>query len=409
MLPLFRITYRLYALAIRLVSPFNPKAKEWSRGRSRIREDLKGIESHSILWFHAASLGEYEMGKPTMIKLKEAFPEKKLLVTFFSPSGYLHKKDDSTHDFACYLPHDTTKQVQDFLNLVNPEMAVFIKYDFWPTLLKECITKRIPTSVISATFRKKQFVFSSLGLSIRKLLHQFDLIAVQDSRSKELLLSKGFTNVELTGDGRFDNVSQLSKGEFENEYLKAFCSERQTFFGGSIWEEDEEMILPQIMRHPYLNFVLAPHDVSEGNVHRLANRIPAPFVKLSEVSSETNLEDIRVLIIDSIGLLSRAYRLGSFAFVGGGYKTGLHNILEPAVYEQPVFFGPQHEKFWEAEALIRAGGGFEVNSVEDLSSLLKKMTDSETVRSEAGALAYQFVMSNTGASAKTAKLLSEQL
>lgn len=409
MLTFFRIAYRFYAFAIRIASLFNPKAKEWISGRKRITQDLEGIEGESIIWFHAASLGEYEMGKPTMNRLKEAFPDKKLLVTFFSPSGYQHRKGDPTHDFACYLPHDTPGAAKDFLDRVNPQMAIFIKYDFWPTLLKETIKRKVPTSVISATFRKNQFVFSNFGQPIHKLLHQFSLIAVQNSQSKELLLDKGFTNVELTGDGRFDNVLRLESEAFEHKIIERFCSERQTLIGGSIWEEDEDRILPQIMRHTYLNFLLAPHDISEGNIKRLASRLPTSHALLSELDESSNLEDVRVLIIDSIGILSRVYRYGAFAFVGGGYKTGLHNILEPAVYSMPVFFGPEHDKFWEAEALMRAGGGFEIKAVEDLDSLLKRMADSEAKRSEAGTLAYDFVRSNAGASEETAKLLIRQI
>lgn len=409
MIFIFRIAYRLYASLISISAWFNPKAKEWKAGRRRIYEDVKNIQGESILWFHAASLGEYEMGRPTMKALKEKYPNKKILVTFFSPSGYIHRKDDPAHDFACYLPHDTNSATKRFLNTVNPELAIFIKYDFWPTLLKNCLDQNIPTAVISSTFRENHFIFSPFGKSIRNLLQRFNLIAVQEGKSAELLNKRGFQNVVVTGDGRFDNVIRLASEEFHNATIEKFCQHSPTFIGGSVWEEDEDQILPQILRHPYLNFILAPHEVSSRNVDRLMHRLPAPGIRLSEVKEVADLENYKVLVIDSIGLLSKLYRFGQFAFVGGGYKTGLHNILEPAVYGLPVFFGPKHDKFWEAEALIRNGGAFEIDSPERLNQHLQKLTDSEAKRSEVGLIASTFIKDNAGASEKTAALLSQLL
>ncbi|NVK27101.1 MAG: 3-deoxy-D-manno-octulosonic acid transferase [Flavobacteriia bacterium] len=410
MLGFFQLGYAAYRTVANLMAPFNEKARKWVSGRKQIYFDLADLKSeHQVLWFHAASLGEYEMGRPVLVELKKRYPNKKILVTFFSPSGYENRKHDSAHDFACYLPHDQPRHVKKFLDKVNPEMAVFIKYEFWPIILKELIRRNIPVSVISATFRENQFLFSNWAVSLRKLLHQFVLISVQDGKSQEILLSKGFTNVELTGDGRFDNVIRLFDEEFQHPIIERFASERETIVGGSIWEEDEEVLLPQINRHPYFNFLLAPHDVSKSNVQRLLKRLPADAKLLSECTEDTNLQDMKVLIIDSIGILSRAYRFGRIAYVGGGFKTGLHNILEPAVYSLPVIYGPQHEKFWEAEGLQRAGGGFSIKSQEEIDSLLKKWGDYPAERETAGLAAREFVLQNSGASEKTAELLHRQI
>ncbi|KAB2810317.1 3-deoxy-D-manno-octulosonic acid transferase [Phaeocystidibacter luteus] len=410
MLGFFQLGYAAYRTVANLTAPFNEKAQKWVAGRKQIYIDLADLStSDKVLWFHAASLGEYEMGRPVLLKMKERYPEKKILVTFFSPSGYENRKHDSALDFACYLPHDQTRSVKKFLDRVNPEIAVFIKYEFWPVILKELISRKVPTSVISATFRENQFLFSNWAVSLRKLLHHFKLISVQDGRSQEILLSKGFTNVELTGDGRFDNVIRLFDEDFEHPVIEKFANERETIVGGSIWEEDEEVLLPQINRHPYFNFLLAPHDVSKSNVQRLLKRIPANAVLLSECDEQTDLQDVKVLIIDSIGVLSRAYRFGRIAYVGGGFKTGLHNILEPAVYSLPVIYGPQHGKFWEAEGLQRAGGGFSIKSQEEVDALLKKWGDYPAERETAGLAAREFILQNAGASEKTAELLHRQL
>lgn len=409
MLSIYRVGYIFYRILLTLTSTFHPKAKKWVEGRTKIEHDLQGIKGQSVLWFHAASLGEYEMGRPTLLRMKEQYPDKKILVTFFSPSGYENRKNDSALDFACYLPHDQPRSVERFLNLVEPEIAVFIKYEFWPCILRACIKRNIPLSVVSATFRERQFLFTNLGAPLRKLLHQFTAISVQDRKSEELLKHKGFTNVFRTGDGRFDNVSHIVQTEFTHSALASFSKLNPTLFGGSIWKEDEDVLLPQILRNPHLNFVLAPHEVDVQNIDRLMKRMPVPAIRLSECTSKTELDDYKVLVIDSIGILSKAYRYAKFAFVGGGFKTGLHNILEPAAYGLPVIFGPKHDKFWEAGALIRMGGAYAVSDANDLDRQLRKLDDSNSAYANACAASREFIESNRGASEQIAELLHRQL
>lgn len=405
---LFRAAYSLYRFTATAISPFNAKAKKWVEGRKSIANDLAGLkQSDHVMWFHAASLGEYEMGRPLLLEMKRRFPEAVILVTFFSPSGYEHRKNDSAHDFASYLPHDNPRAVRKFLDLAHPTSLTLVKYEFWPVLIGECLKRGVATSVVSATFRQNQFLFGPFGGTLRKLLGEFKMIAVQNESSKNVLEENGFKNVVLTGDGRFDNVLRLESESFEHPILEAFCQERDTLIGGSIWKEDEDVLLPHIIRFPHLNFLLAPHDVSKSNVQRLIERIPSTCLKLSECDENTSFEDVRVLVVDSIGILSKAYRFGKLAFVGGGFKTGLHNILEPAVYGLPVAFGPQHAKFWEAQALIDAGGATQVTTIEDAKIWLESMSKGGNTYRTASNATQSFVNKNAGSTQRTADILTE--
>lgn len=410
MIGVYRLGYQLYRLGVNLASPFHEKAKKWVQGRKSIFEDIAQIPANKkVIWFHAASLGEYEMGRPVIAKLREQHPEHFILVTFFSPSGYENRKDDDLIDLATYLPHDTASSAKKFLEKVNPVLAVFIKYEFWPSILKECFNRSIPVNVISATFREGQFIFSSLGRPILKLLSRSTFIGVQDQSSLDLLKFKGFTNAVLTGDSRFDNVMRLSHESYSVPALEDWFNMKPTIVCGSIWPEDEEILLPQIMRHPYFNFVLAPHDVKASNVRRLRDRLPAKSVTWSELDGSEIDDETPIMILDTIGQLSRLYRFGKIAYVGGGFKTGLHNILEPAAYGMPVLFGPQHQKFWEAEAMKQAGGGFEVHSVEEVNALLQRFGDRTDVLANASQAALQFVRDHAGATELTVQHLHRQL
>ncbi len=406
----YQFGYQLYRFALNLASPFHPKARAWVRGRRQLWRDLDSIPTKKrVAWFHAASLGEYEMAKPVIASLKEQVPDLFILVTFFSPSGYEHHQGEGLVDLATYLPHDTAGSAQRFLEKIKPKIAVFVKYEFWPNIMKACLTSKVPITVISANFRDNQFLFRPLGRSLRSLLQQASFIGVQNESSLHVLEQHEFSNMTVTGDSRFDNVSKLAREDYRLEHLEDWFKLRPTIICGSIWKEDEEVLLPQIMRHPYFNFILAPHDVSKGNVDRLIRSLPATAMKWSSRSSSTREEDIRILVLDTIGQLSRVYRYGQIAFVGGGFKTGLHNILEPAVYGLPVLFGPEHQKFWEAKAMIKAGGGFEVHSMEDCNILLRKFSDQAATLQEASKNAADFVQSHGGAAEKTVTALKEVL
>lgn len=410
MISLYRFGYILYKLAAICISPFNAKAAKWVRGRRHIQKDLGGINpGDKIIWLHAASVGEYEMGRPVMQRLKTEFPDYKILVTFFSPSGYDHLKEDPLHDFCCYLPHDTPKATRRFLDIARPAISIFIKYEFWPTLIRAALKREIPVCLISATFREKQFVFTSLGAPLRKLLQQTSAISVQDAKSRDLLMHKGFTNVTLTGDGRFDNVTELAKKEYKVDYLERFIDHRPVLVAGSCWPEDEDIVLPQIMRQTQMVFILVPHDVSPSNIRRLTSRLPASHLLWSKRDETSNPEDYRILIVDTVGELRAMYSYADVAFVGGGFKTGLHNILEPASYGKAVFFGPKHHKFWEAKALIEAGGAVEIHKPEDLNTYLEQMASNRKEIHKMGTTARGFTEENTGAGEAIAGLIRQFL
>ncbi|TNE30767.1 MAG: 3-deoxy-D-manno-octulosonic acid transferase [Bacteroidetes bacterium] len=406
----YSIGYAAYKWAVQLASIVNPKAKKWVEGRSHIFSDLEGIStSDKIIWIHAASMGEYEMARPVMERLKVEAPDHKILVSFFSPSGYESRKADPAHDYACYLPHDYRRNAAEFIQHVQPVMAVFVKYEFWPNILTACFENDIPVNLISATFRKDHFIFSAFGKPIQKLLKKFTVISVQDETSESLLLEKGFANVTRTGDGRFDNVLKLAETEYNRPELEAFIDYRQSLIAGSCWREDEDVVLPQIMAHTSLAVILVPHDVSESNIVRLMKRLPAPAYRWSQRSQIENPGEYRVLVVDTIGELRAMYSHASIAFVGGGYKTGLHNILEPASYSVPVFFGPVHHKFWEAQEMINAGGAQEIENPKTFTKALNTLVMYPQKATEMGARARNFVEKHAGAGRAITELLLPQL
>lgn len=410
MLFLYSTGYTLYKWALFAASLFNAKAKKWRKGRGSIYDDLANISnSDRIAWFHAASLGEFEMARPVIERFKKAKPDFKLLVTFFSPSGYEARHNDPLIDFASYFPHDHKKDMNQFLEFTHPEIAVFVKYEFWPNALKACLQRDIPISLISSTFRENHFIFKGFGKPIQELLKKFRVISTQNELSKELLLSHGFTNVVCTGDGRFDNVLKLALTKYDKPELDAFIDRREAFIAGSCWKEDEDVVLPQIMGHPSLKFILVPHDISEGNIRRLEHRIPAPFFRWSQRKSISNPEEYRVLIVDTIGELRAMYSKANIAFVGGGYKTGLHNILEPASYGLPVLFGPLHQKFWEAQAMIDAQGALEIRTKMDLKKQLKTWVAQPQKAEAMGTQARLFVENHRGAGDAITALLLQQV
>jgi 3-deoxy-D-manno-octulosonic-acid transferase len=357
------------------------------------------------IWFHASSLGEFEQGRPMMEKIKANYPQYKILLTFFSPSGYEVRKNYSGADVICYLPFDTPFKVKKFLRLANPYMAIFIKYEFWANYLTELKKRNVPTYIISAIFRPNQLFFRWYGKPYRKALHCFNHLFVQDKASSELLASYGINHVSVEGDTRFDRVLDVQKQakpiSLVEQFIKNKEGEKQfTLVVGSSWPQDEEFIIRYFNEHPEMKLIIAPHEIDSGHLLDIHSQLKRPSVRLSDNTSEQHIAGKDCLIIDSFGLLSSIYRYGDIAYIGGGFGKGIHNILEAAVYGIPVLFGPKYQKFKEAKDIIAIGGGF---SVSNGTSFQEKMNELLTYRhllKSAGQAAGDFVQNNAGATDK---------
>lgn len=381
---------------------------QW-KTNSILREKID--RNAKYIWFHASSLGEFEQGRPMMEKIKADHPEYKILLTFFSPSGYEVRKNYNGADVICYLPFDTPFRVKKFLNLANPAIAVFIKYEFWGNYLHELKRRNVPVYIISSIFRRDQLFFQWFGSPYRKMLHCFTHLFVQDDRSAELLKEFGITNVTVTGDTRFDRVLDVRKQARELPHVEHFVYGEEgkripTLIAGSSWPQDEEILIPYFNEHSEMKLIIAPHEIHREHLMYIESLLKRPSVRLSEVMQDESLQEGKdCLIVDSFGLLSSIYRYGTIAYIGGGFGAGIHNTLEAAVYGIPVIFGPKYQKFKEAKDLIKVGGGF---SVSDKQSFYDKMDELLTYREvleAAGNSAGNFVNSNVGATDMVLKKL----
>lgn len=403
--PLYNAGIALFKGALSLASLRSPKIKEMRRGQ---RETLKDLETTRRrvapegfdLWFHAASLGEFEQGRPLMERLKREHPELKILLTFFSPSGYRVRHNYSGADAVYYLPIDTPRDVRAFLDAAAPRRAFFIKYEFWGNYLTELHRREIPTYIISAIFRPGQRFFRRGGGTFRRMLRCFDHLYVQDENSRQLLASIGIDKVTVAGDTRFDRVTDIRKAARElPEVLAAFIAGSPfTVVAGSSWEPDEDILIPWLEKHPEARLVIAPHEFDERRLARLLERLGSSARLLSQLKSPEDLPTgCRAVIVDSFGLLSSLYRVASAAIVGGGFGAGIHNINEAAVYGIPVIIGPKHEKFKEAADLIAAGGAFEVHDARSLAAVLDNLAGDSDARHAAGRAAGDYIARSVGA------------
>jgi 3-deoxy-D-manno-octulosonic-acid transferase len=356
------------------------------------------------IWFHAASLGEFEQGRPMIETIRKRYPQYKILLTFFSPSGYEVRKNYEGADVICYLPFDTPFKVRKFLNLANPYMAVFIKYEFWLNYLTELKRRGIKTYLISAVFRPGQLFFKWYGAWYRKALLCYERLFVQDEDSRKLLAGYGIDNVEVCGDTRFDRVLEIQRNARLMPEVESFAEEGKLMLvAGSSWPEDEEFIIPYFNTHPEVKLIIAPHEIHREHLLYIQSLLNRPSIRLSE-SSEESLRTNDCLIIDSFGLLSSIYRYGDVAYIGGGFGGGIHNTLEAAVYGIPVVFGPKYHKFKEAKSLINYGGGFSVDNEAAFAGCLNNFISDPESRRIAGAAAGDFVYKNAGAIEKILSL-----
>ena len=379
---------------------FSEKMKLFTDGRKNLFEELrqKIKPTDKTLWFHAASLGEYEQAVPVIEKAKEQFPNHKIVVTFFSPSGYEVKKNSRLADVITYMPLDTPKNVQKFLDLVNPEVAMFIKYEFWPNFLLELKKRNIPTILVSGVFRKDQIFFKNYGKWMRSYLKTFDHFFVQNNESRDLLNSVGFKNVTVSGDTRFDRVSNQLKQDNYLDFIESFKDDKICLVAGSSWPEDEELMIGFINQaSERVKFIIAPHTMKPERIKKLKNSLSVETVLFSEKEGK-DLSKFQVLIVDTIGLLSRIYSTADIAYVGGAAgDTGLHNILEPATFGIPVIIGENFEKFPEAFELQKKGGLFSVRDKEEFSEVMHHLIQNENFRSKTGRNSASYISSNTGA------------
>jgi len=390
-----------------LLALFNSKARLWIAGtrdwESKVTDKIKPGERN--IWIHCASLGEFEQGRPLIEALKKEYPEVKVLLTFFSPSGYEIRKNYDKADCIIYLPPDTPSNARRFVELIRPEFAILVKYEFWNNYISELYSQRIPLYLVSGIFRPEQHFFRWYGSFFRGILRKFSLLFVQDNASMELLKGIGITNVMVTGDTRFDRVVQIAGTARDIVQLEQFRGEEKMFLAGSSWRQDEEIIAQYINADPYkLKWVFAPHEIHRENIDRLEKLFRVKCVRFSEFREENR--DARVLIIDNIGMLSSAYRYSYLAAIGGGFGKGIHNILEAACWGVPVMFGPRHEKFREAIDLIKENGAASFDSYTTFRDILEKWLSDEPFYLKSANAASEYIIKNKGA---TEKILAEIL
>jgi len=399
----YTLGIRLLAILYRLAVPFNLKAKQFVRGRKNLFEKLSARftgNSYKIIWVHCASLGEFEQGRPIIELIKKQRTDVKILLTFFSPSGYEIRKNYEGADFIYYLPWDTRKNAEKFIAITKPSLAIFVKYEFWYNYSNELKKKNIPLVSASCILRPNQVFFKPYGGLFRKILKNFTAYYVQNLETKKLLASIGISST-IAGDTRFDRVLQIIANAKEVPLAKAFKNESQLWVIGSCWPEDLEVLSSFIHDHSYhLKFIIAPHEINEKFIVEIERSLQVKTIRFSKASFD-NVADASVMIIDNIGMLSTLYRYGEVAFVGGAFGDGLHNILEAACYGVPIFFGDKnYEKFQEAHDLIMRGGAFEVSGYSDLKSKYELLNNKPENYLLACEVTKSYVEENRGATIK---------
>ncbi len=385
---------------VKLLALFSPKIKLFVEGRKTVFQSLESKISSSdkTIWFHAASLGEYEQGLPVMEKIKKEFPNHKIVVTFFSPSGYEVRKNNSIADACVYLPLDTKSNAQKFLKLVHPDLVFFIKYEYWPNYLNKLKKLNIKTYLISGIFRENQAFFQWYGGFYRNALKAFDYFFVQNESSKLLLQKLGFNNVKISGDTRFDRVVSILERDNSLDFIKLFKNNTITIVIGSSWPKDESLLVNYINQtNEKVKFIIAPHNIKVEQIQELRNSITKKTVLFSE-KENTDLSNYDVLIVDTIGILTKIYSYAEIAYVGGGFgNPGIHNILEPATFGIPIIVGPNFTNFAEAVALVHQEGCVCVANQNELNDAFSNLISNEDIRHEKGHICSTFVQMNKGA------------
>ncbi len=408
---LYNIAMWCYGALIGVAGLFNHKAKLFSQGRKGLLEKIRSQidHTHPIVWFHCSSVGEFEQARPLIEWYKENRKEYRILLTFFSPSGYEMRKNYPLADWIFYLPVDTASNARRFLDAVKPEKAVFIKYEFWYNYLNQLKKMGVKTYIVSAIFREDQVFFKSWGGLFRKMLASFTALFVQDELSGRLLEGIGIKeNVTICGDTRFDRVNQITASSREFPAISKFSKDSFTVLAGSTWPPCEEILAATVKNFSKVKLVIAPHEIHKEHIAKILETFKGyKLLKFSDVKddSDPRLESSNVLLIDCMGILSSIYRYGDFAYIGGGFGVGIHNILEAATYGIPVAFGPKYQKFKEARDLVALQGATPVRGQEEFYALLDKMVKNRPVREERGRICLDYVKKNLGATEKIIKVM----
>lgn len=401
---MYQVAIYLYLCGVAVASIFSKKVKKMWKGERQTLDILKSKvnPNHQYIWFHAASLGEFEQGRPLIERIRTDYPEYKILLTFFSPSGYEVRKNYEHADIVCYLPIDTIRNARRFLRTVRPCMAFFIKYEFWYNYLHILKHRNVPVYSVSSIFREHQIFFRWYGKSYAGVLRCFTHFFVQNEKSKHLLHTIGIDTVDVVGDTRFDRVLQIKEKAQQLPIVEAFKADKKVFVAGSSWAPDEDIFIPFMNECKDWKMIIAPHVISEEHLKRIEEKCKGKTVRYTATTPEEAAQ-AQCLLIDCFGLLSSVYHYGEVAYVGGGFGVGIHNVLEAVVWKMPVLFGPNHQRFQEAQELIKAKGGFEITDSSSFAHMMQQfMTQQEYLRLS-GEAAGSYVESKAGATHKILK------
>lgn len=408
---LYNLSIYAFQLGLKLASPFNPKAKLWVRGRKNWKDNLKNkveaLQLENAIWFHCASLGEFEQGRPVLERLKNNNPHQKIVLTFFSPSGFENKKNYPLADIVLYLPADTFDNANYFIKTLNPTIAVFVKYEFWLNYLFALKSRQIPTFLISTVIKKHQSFFKWYGDNFRKALATYKTIYTQDLKSLKFLEILNIKTGQLAGDTRFDRVLQIGESPKKKPEIEEFSKDSFVIIAGSSWQKDEEILIESYLtlktKYPYVKLIIVPHEIDVSNIERLKNLLAQKQIAYHLYSDDLTSYSHSVLVINAIGLLSSVYQYGSIAFIGGGFNNGIHNILEPMVFGLPVLFGPNYKKFNEAFDVIKLKAGFVILNSEDLNKQFINFLENQNELNQTSSLARSYIQDHSGATDKIAK------
>ncbi|MDA3909842.1 MAG: 3-deoxy-D-manno-octulosonic acid transferase [Bacteroidales bacterium] len=404
----YQLGVNIYWFIIRCFALFNDKAKRFIRGRINWKTSLQALRNPDAkyIWIHCASLGEFEQGRPFIEEVKRKFPQYSICLTFFSPSGYEIQKNYSLADIVFYLPKDSTKNANAFLDILKPEISFFVKYEFWFHYLNQLQKHAIPTFLISGIFRENQIFFKAWAGFFRNMLGMYQHIFVQDEPSLLRLKQIGVLHASIAGDTRFDRVWEITKEDCKLEVFEQFVKDDFCIVAGSTWPQDESILKALMQYHSELKLILAPHETDSQHIQQIEQSFKdIPFVKFSNYET-TEIDKSRVLIIDSVGLLSKLYRYGKIAYIGGGFGKGIHNTLEAACYGLPVIFGPNYEKFKEACDLIAVGAAFPVNSEKEMIQTVQDFQQ-QSKQKDVGQIALNYISQKRGATQKIMEVLKK--